>query len=336
MPGIPGCRLVLGRSGAECRQDNCLPETSPDSKWLALLQRLSLTQYGVDIHQALREASVSLDSIQAIYSPFSDFLFALPQVPQVITCHDLTPLFYSSSRNAALKYRYLIPRHLKRATLIIAISHFVADQLTNIGVPSSKIEVVYNGIDVMRSRINRPRSLDLVMVARHDYNKNVLSVLRRFKYLLEKTPDWPGRLILIGKKGRQTPEILKYLASLNITDQIILKSSVTQSELLSFYRDSLALVSASLMEGFDYPIMEAKAEGLPTIISNIPAHQEIHASSSLFFELNHSHDEFIDAVQKLATLNSIWNDLSIAGYDLANALTLNRQNYKIASLLKKV
>ena len=48
-------------------------------------------------------------------------------------------------------------------------------------------------------------------------------------------------------------------------------------------RSSLALVSASLEEGFDYPVLEAKAEGIPTLLSQIPVHDEFHAGSSLFF-----------------------------------------------------
>ena len=49
---------------------------------------------------------------------------------------------------------------------------------------------------------------------------------------------------------------------------------------------SLALLSASTEEGFDYPVLEAKAEGTPTLISDIPVHREFHQDSSLFFPVD--------------------------------------------------
>lgn len=337
LPGIPGYRLVLGNLGrAECRQDDWVPVNLPDSKMLALLQRLSLTQHGLGVDRALQEASIPVDSIHAVYSPFSDFLFALGQVPQVITCHDLTPLFCGNSRKAAWKYRYLMPQHLKRAAQIIAVSRFVADQLVDFGIPSSKIEVVYNGISVQREPIKAPRSLDLLMLARHDRNKNVLAVVRSFARLLARKPEWPGRLIIVGKQGRQTPELFKFLASCPKLDKVILKSKVTEVELTDLIRGSLALVSASLMEGFDLPILEAKAEGLPTLISDIPVHREIHDQSSLFFSLAHDSDMLIEAILQLGQDHSLWKLISLSGVELARSLTLAKQQASICKLIERI
>ena len=37
------------------------------------------------------------------------------------------------------------------------------------------------------------------------------------------------------------------------------------------------------MEGFDYPLFEAQARGLPTLASRIPVH-EVHGESALLFD----------------------------------------------------
>ena len=71
------------------------------------------------------------------------------------------------------------------------------------------------------------------MLARHDRNKNVLAVVRSFARLLARKPEWPGRLIIVGKQGRQTPELFKFLASCPKLDKVILKSKVTEVELRS-------------------------------------------------------------------------------------------------------
>ena len=47
-------------------------------------------------------------------------------------------------------------------------------------------------------------------------------------------------------------------------DQVQLIGALSHAQLLNYLRSSLALLSASTEEGFDYPVLEAKAEGTPT------------------------------------------------------------------------
>ena len=334
MPGIPGHQLVLGCQGsAECRVDHWLPQQGPASKRLALLHRLSLTQHGVDVKAALKKAGLCIEDLGDIYSPYCDALLALPQVPQVITCHDLTPLYISNSRKASLRYRYWTPRHLNQAKCVIAISHFVADQLVDFGVPASKIEVVYNGIAIEREPIAEPASQDLLMLARHDRNKNVAMVVRAFGQLIERNHQWQGRLVIVGRSGRQTPELKKIVEKLPKPERVVLIDGVSSAELVQLLRVSLALVSASTMEGFDYPIMEAKAEGLPTIISDIPVHRELHVGSSMFFNAHSGLDSLSIAFDRLVGDNYLWRQLSASGRHLASSLSIREQQSKIASLL---
>lgn len=336
MPGIPGHQLVLGDHGsAECRDDHWLPQQRPVSKRLALLHCLSLTQHGVDAKGALKKAGLRIEDLGGIYSPYCDVLLALPQVPQVITCHDLTPLYVSNSRMANFRYRYWTPRHLNQAKCIIAISHFVADQLVDFGVPASKIEVIYNGIAIEREPITEPASQDLLMLARHDRNKNVALVVRVFGQLLERKPKWQGRLVIVGRSGRQTPELKKIVEKLPKPERVILLDGVSRAELVQLLRGSLALVSASRMEGFDYPVMEAKAEGLPSIISDIPAHREIHDGTSLFFDIYNGSDPLTLALDQLAGDSYLWKELSTSGRALAANFTISDQQSKIKSLLSQ-
>lgn len=338
MPGIPGHRFVLGEhSRPQCRVDDWLPEQAPSSRVLRLLQRLSLTQHGINVDAALQQASLPISSLEAVYSPFCDALFAIPeQVPQVITCHDMTPLYVANSRKAAWRYRYWTPRHLQRAARVIAISRFVADQLISLGLPASKLEVIHNGVAIQRPPISQPRSLDLLMLARHDSNKNVLTVVSAFARLLELRPEWQGRLVIVGRSGRQTSALLRLSASLADAGRIVLVPTMKEHELVSQLRSSLALVSSSRMEGFDYPVLEAKAEGLPTLISDIPVHRELHNQSSLFFDVDAHGDQFAALVIQLARDDALWKQLSVAGLKLASRLNLPNQQHQIRCLINQL
>ena len=332
MPGIPGPRLLLdAERGAICRLGDELPDSLPRSFPLSILQRLSLSQHGVDLKAALADKKIS-----AVYSPYCDALLSLKGIPQIITCHDLTPLYISNSRKATWRYRLWTPVHLRHATLIVAISRFVADQLIALGIPAERIEVVWNGIAVERPRLAAPASMDLVMLARHDKNKNVAYVMRAFGRLLERQPNWPGRLLVIGRHGRQSNDLQKIQRNLPRPEQVALIESIDGGELCKMLRNCLALISASTMEGFDYPVLEAKAEGLPTLISDIPVHRELHEDTSLTFGLDDDGSQLIKMITQLTKDNRLWTHLSTEGYTMAKNMSLEQQRQQIREMLTKV
>lgn len=336
MPGLPGLRLVLGSDDhAICRDDDWLPEEQPRSRRLAILHQLALTQHGVDSNAALRSARHEISDVQVVYSPYCDALLSWRDAPQVITCHDLTPLFYPNSRRAALRYRLWMPLHLKKASAVIAISRYVADQLVNFGVPAAKIEVIPNGIAIEREPIVAPASNDLILIARHDQNKNVLFVARAFSRVLALVPKWNGRLVIVGRPGRETSPLLQLINQLPHPEMIVLVHQLNRDELLHRLRGSLALVSASKMEGFDYPAVEAKAEGLPSLLSDIPVHREFHSDSSEFFDLDKNPDELAYKIIRLGKESEVWRQLSIAGTKMCKRLPLHGQQASILDFLNR-
>ena len=101
-------------------------------------------------------------------------------------------------------------------------------------------------------------------------------------------------------------------------------------------RSAYALISASLMEGFDYPVLEAKAEGIPTLISSIPAHCEWHVDSSLLFPSGSDPAGLATAMGALVADQSLWQQLSETGYSLVKQLSLERQVQSIQQVLAQV
>jgi len=335
LPGIQGCRLQLACSSkAVCLPNfsvQSLPDQFPSQPLLRLLHRYSLSQYGVNVKAALWDASFEPDRV---YSPYCNWLNGFAGFPQLITCHDLTPLYVPNSRRAWLHYRLLMPHHLQSASSVIAISEFVANQLIQLGIPSKKIEVVTNGIAIERPAITKPASADLLMLARHDGNKNVAYVLEAFANLLKRFPNWPGLLRVVGKPGRQTPHLNELRSAMAVPQQVHFISEASAEQLTLWLRSSLALISASLMEGFDYPVLEAKAEGLPTLISAIPVHNELHDCSSLFFSLSDAGVELQNQLITLHTDPQLWSQLSQLGYARAQQLSLVSQQQQVQALIQ--
>ena len=108
-------------------------------------------------------------------------------------------------------------------------------------------------------------------------------------------------------------------------EQVQLIGSLPYAQLLEYLRSSLALLSASTEEGFDYPVLEAKAEGTPTLISDIPVHREFHQDSSLFFPVDDDGGALADHVIACLQDRGLWTQLSQGGYALAKRLSTAAQ-----------
>ena len=87
------------------------------------------------------------------------------------------------------------------------------------------------------------------------------------------------------------------------------------------------------MEGFDYPVLEAKAEGLPTLVSAIPVHNELHEASSLFFSLSDAGFELQNQLLALHSDSQLWSQISRQGYMRASELSLMQQQQQLQVIL---
>jgi len=340
VPGLSGLRLQLDDQGKGAlvppeQWSRDMIAWAP-SRRMRLLQRYSLGQHGVDLDGLLQCHGLKPADLAAVYSPFFDALLCWPQVPQLITCHDFTPLRQSNSRKAWLRYRFWLPRHVRCARRLIAISGTVADQLIEFGAPASDVVVIPNGIAVERPAVPAPGSEDLLVLARHDANKNLAALLKAMAGVQRLLPQWRGTLRIVGRESRLTPGLKQLVAQLPRPDQVQWLASLTREELLSQLRSSLALVSASTEEGFDYPVLEAKAEGIPTLISDISVHREFHNGSSLFFPIDDNGESLAAHIKALCSGDSTWQQLSTHGYALAQSLSVERQQAQICSQLEEI
>ena len=340
MPQLDGLRLQLGVDG----QGRLVPAsqwTTDSPPWasgwpMRFLQRYSLVQHGLDLPSLLQRHGLAADQLEGIYSPFFDALLVWPEVPQLITCHDLTPLVASNSRKAWLRYRFWQPRHCRTATRLIAISRYVADQLVAFGVQADRIEVIPNGITIQRRPVQSPASEDLLALARHDVNKNLPALFRGVDQLQRRWPQWRGVLRIVGRGGRQSALVQRLHRQLPRPEQVQLIDALPQAQLLQHLRSSLAVLSASTEEGFDYPVLEAKAEGLPTLISDIPVHREFHQGSSLFFPVDDDGGALAEHVIACLQDRGLWLQLSQAGYALAQRLSVEAQVASIEDQLRQL
>ena len=104
-------------------------------------------------------------------------------------------------------------------------------------------------------------------------------------------------------------------------EQVELIEELPKDQLVTCLRSSLYQFPLDTEEGFDYPVLEAKAEGIPTVISDIPVHQEFHAEL-LFFPVDDDGTVLAGHLMDLCRDQTLWRDLSQRGLVLARSLSV--------------
>lgn len=95
-----------------------------------------------------------------------------------------------------------------------------------------------------------------------------------------------------------SPTRQSQLQSLGDPKKMVFHNGVSELEYEQLLRESFALVSASLDEGFGIPLVEAMNHGLPIVVSDIEIFREIGGECALYFD-PHSSNEFISRLREL-------------------------------------
>lgn len=224
-----------------------------------------------------------------------------PKLKTIVTVHDLGAEFLEAYHRFPQKI-YLnwstqyIARH---ATHIIAVSNSTKkDLMDTLKVPSSRISVVYEGVDhkffyrrdaqeVRKVRLKY--GLDskyLLFVGTIQPRKNIIKLIQAYAKLQNRKVD----LVLVGKPGWLYDEIYKAPKKYSVSSFVKFLGFVSEEDLPSLYSGSEAFVLPSLYEGFGLPILEAMACEVPVITSNTSSMPEVSGDNALLVKPNDVND----------------------------------------------
>jgi O-antigen biosynthesis alpha-1,2-mannosyltransferase len=174
------------------------------------------------------------------------------RAPLVVTVHDLAVLRRPEwfNRWTRTYSRYAVPRVVRAADRIIAVSEFTKRELVELlDVPAAKIRVVPNAVEDVFTP-EGPRAVG-------DYALAV-GTLEPRKNLGRIAAAVDGELRVVGGRG---------WGNVEPPANVVFLGEVADEELARLYRGARCLVYASLYEGFGIPVAEALACGCPVVTS---------------------------------------------------------------------
>ncbi|MEL6930135.1 MAG: glycosyltransferase family 1 protein [Cyanobacteria bacterium J06600_6] len=258
---------------------------SPDRGFAGHIKRI--WWYQSQLKQQLQSQQVDL-----YFSPVYEGMF-FPNVPQIVTVHDLIPLRYPEvSPKWKYYYQYALPFLLKQSQRVICVSEYTKqDVVKTYGLNPEQIDVVYNGCDrnlfypQPNSKILHKYNLDryLLYVGDMRFYKNLGRCIEAFDRLTDKN----CKFVITGKKDDFFyPQIATQVHKLSAKKRIIFLDYVPIEDLPGLYSLAQALVFASLYEGFGLPLLEAMACGCPVITSKVTSIPEVGGDSVLYVDPN--------------------------------------------------
>ena len=203
--------------------------------------------------------------------------------PVILTIHDMIyesyPHFFGSLDTILKKKKWAM-----KSKAIIAISNYTKEEILRhySFLKESDVHVVYHGIDLSDMSlfpINTDKKNYILFVGDRWAYKNFYRLLQAIKIVKNNLPEI--KLYCVGRPF--TKDELLYIDFLGINENIINKGRVSDTELITLYRNACMYVSTSLSEGFGLPLLECMKYGVPMLLSDIKVYREIAQDSAIYY-----------------------------------------------------
>jgi glycosyltransferase involved in cell wall biosynthesis len=217
--------------------------------------------------------------------------------PFAVTIHDLIIDHFSTGQASTLPlsiynlkrvaYKFVLDLAAKRAKRIIAVSKVTKNEIIDhLKINPQKIAVIYEGIDEkisnLKNQILNPKLKSrkyFLYVGNAFPHKNLDRLLEAFKMLNSDV-----NLVLVGREDYFYKRLREKVELMRLSNKVIFLHNVRDKELSDLYKNALALVMPSLMEGFGLPALEAMANNCLVLASNIPSLREVCGNVAIYFD----------------------------------------------------
>ncbi|GAB5046707.1 glycosyltransferase family 4 protein [Thermodesulfovibrio sp. TK110] len=213
---------------------------------------------------------------------------------------------FSFKLNPLHRYYLRLERQIfEKTPLIIANSHMVKNEIINYyGIPSSKIIVIYNGVDTekfspenrkkhsqLRQTLKLPTDRKIILFVGSGFRRKGLITLLKAMAILK----YKQYLLLIIGKG-DIKKYMKISKNLGIEDKVFFMGA--RKDIESFYAMADLFVLPTIYDPFSNATLEAMASGIPVITTINNGVSEIIEEGKEGFTIKDpfAHEELADKI----------------------------------------
>lgn len=281
-------RQLLDRLPAASGRAVTIPVLGPGRDLWGWRRRRLAQELGVDLYHCLHSNPLCLAGVWSM-----------------ATLHDLTALvlpeyFWRWRRLKQLYLRHNYRRLLQRCDKVICVSRNTADDAGRLlALPASRLEVIHEAGSMPPAPASAPPGVEgppFFLAVGGRPHKNPARLLHAFARFRQQC-DAPVRLLIAGKMHSTLDPVVAALDA-DARGAVEFLGQIGDEELAGYYASCLALVFASLYEGFGLPALEAMQAGAPVIAANTSSLPEIVGDAAILVDPR-CETEIAEAMEKV-------------------------------------
>ncbi len=221
----------------------------------------------------------------------------VPGVRSLVTVHDMIDEHFFDTMSANPSgFRRHLRAIVQEADHIIAVSQTTRDDVVKFaGFPTERVSVCYHGCAdriaqappaALRQQFQgeyRTGPDYFLYVGHHMLYKNFGTLLEGWASFRKRSPQ-RTKLVCVTPPGFLAAHHCELLVRTRLAQDFVFIHNLDDTALACAYSGARALVLPSLWEGFGIPILEAAANSIPLVLSDIPAFREIAGDNALYFD----------------------------------------------------
>ena len=339
-------RYTLGLAEAlERRSDTEMTWLISDERQLAKLPAAPHVLVN-DPKNALRELFLprllGRHKTDVVYSPFFMMGSVGRRYPLILTIHDMIYFHFSTppyqfSWWIRLGWRLFHLTYwpmritLNQASAVATVSTTARIELEQARATKRTIATVRNAVDQSSTppRVDHSASHRIVYMGAFMPYKNPECLIDALANLPDVTLDLMSKIV-----PERRHELEERARRLGVAERVVFHDGVSDEEYHAALANARCLVTASKIEGFGLPIIEAQQQGIPVVCSDIPIFHEVGAHSVLYFDPD-SPLALAAKIQKLAD-KATNEDFVQRGFDNAKRFTWDASAEQAIALCEQV
>ena len=242
-----------------------------------------------------------------------------------------------------------IRKTLSETSHIVANSYFTKKKITDLGIKSSKIKVIYPGVEHRYfdfKKNNNPFQKYknfkpiLLTIARLEKRKNHRNIIYAVNELIK---DFKNLLYLIAGVGPEMKEIRKLINKLNLEKNVKVLGKVNENDKNFLFKISDLHVMPTIqdkksvsIEGFGISYIEAGMHGIPSISSGLGGTEEsvINGKTGIICNPNNI-SSIKDSIKKVLINKKMYKKLSINSKNFSKKFLWKNTITNYLKLIKK-